>query len=231
MNNSERGTLVVIEGLDGSGKSTTAQDSAISLSELYPDASIGVADSTGLYSYQNGELQDHRYSRLIELEPKAGAGKLHTVGALGAFTLARKFVDYQGLKRSDVLVSVRDPQRVDPAAYSAVYNPGVLGRMSADARLRVFDKVARTGYPDAIIQLTTNPELAQANATNLAERDFTCPHEDLEKMAILAEELPLVLRAFSRMFDRPVHEVGGLLPSTVEMTVGKIEPLVARAAA
>ena len=215
---------MVIEGLDGSGKSYTARHTAQDLSELYPRARIGMADSTGLYDYRAGQLVSHKYPKLECIEPVVGEGRLKTVARLGAFTLTRKLIDYQGLRRSDLLISVRDPQRVDPATYSTVYHPGIFGRMSAASRLEFFDRFTNAEYPDAIVDLIVSPERA---AMLTAERVATSPHETIDSLEKLSIELPAVLHAYTEAYGVPVLEVEGGLKDTVAAATDTAERLLA----
>jgi hypothetical protein len=99
-----------------------------------------------------------------------------------------------------------------------------MARFSPESRLRLFDRFTNSAYPDAIIQLVTDPAQSHANTQN---RDMViCPHESEEKLALLAEELPMVLHAFHRLFGSPVHEVAGLQPATAEQTAAQIESLI-----
>lgn len=223
MEGSPKGSLVIIEGLDGSGKSTAAQEVAHTVSQERPTAHIAVTDSTGLYKYKNGELTEHRFSTLAKLEPTDADNSVQTLGKLGVFTAARKYVDYVASQSSDLLISVRDPDRVDPATYASVYLPGLLGKLSATQRLRFFDRFTYSKYPDAIISLTVSPDDAKAN---ISVREERCHHETDESFTQIAEELPLVLRAFTRLYGTPVHEVEGLKHDTAEHAIVKIKPLL-----
>jgi hypothetical protein len=98
--------------------------------------------------------------------------------------------------------------------------------MAPEKRLAIFDHIARSQYPDAIVQLVTAPSEAQ---DSLSDRDLECQHESPENMELIAQELPLVLRAFTKLYGTPVREVQGLCASTVEATAQVIEPFLGRA--
>ncbi len=223
MEGSPNGSLVIIEGLDGSGKSTVAQEVAHVVSEEQPAARVVVTDSTGLYRYKGGELTEHRFSTLAKLEPTDADNTVTTLSKLGIFTTARKYIDHVASHSSDLLISVRDADRVDPATYASVYLPGLLGKLSAAQRLRFFDHFTHSKYPDAIISLTVSPDDAKANISVREERGH---HESDESFTQIAEELPLVLRAFTRLYGTPVHDVEGLKHDTAEHAIVKIEPLL-----
>lgn len=215
---------MVVEGLDGSGKSYTALHTAQNLSELYPKSRISVADSTGLYDYRAGQVVRHCFGRLAEIEPSVGQGRLQTTARLGAFTVARKLIDVQGLRRSDLLISVRDPQRVDPATYSPIYHPGIFGKLSAVQRLGIFDRLTQARYPDAIVDLIVSPERAAVLMEQRAEA--SSPHETPANMETLARELPDVLHAYTELYGVPVVEVEGALAQTVSVATETAERLL-----
>lgn len=223
MKNLTRPSIALLEGLDGSGKSTTAQAVAQNISENRPEARIAVADSTGLYLYHCGRLLVHQYGGLLDLEPHSNQGRTSTLAHLGAFALGRKLVDYQGMKRSDLLISVRDPHRVEPASYSAVYSP-LLGKLSTGQRLTVFDAITRAPYAAAIIRLDV-PLAAARTHIDTNETGFD-PHETTEKLAFMAGELPRVIDVYRQRFGAVVTELEGLQPTTADMATAAVEPLL-----
>lgn len=219
---------VIIEGLDGSGKSTSAQAAAQNLSELYPKRSIAVTDSSGFYNYRSGELTDHRYRFIADLKPGVTSSRLESMVRLGAFTLSRQAMDYKGMLGADLLISVRDSHRIEPSTYAKIY-AGPLGRLSTRQRLTIFDRLSHSPPADSIIHLQADAEVA---LTNVIQRDFTAvdPHESPRNMELVAKELPRVINEYGRLFGAHIFEVEGLQPSTCNTITSSLEPIVARAA-
>jgi hypothetical protein len=216
------GRFVALEGLDGSGKSTTAHEAVQQLSEAYPKAIMKLTDSDGIYEYVSGEQRMHCFGHIDELGPQQQHRRAGAMMRLGAFAALRMAIDHVGL-RSDLLVGVRDPHRILPATYSSVMFPGLFGRMSTSARLRLFDAAATVRVPDGVVVMQAEVD---ALLDNMSGRSVVASHEDPEHMAGLHAELPLVIDAFARQFSRPVHTIEALQQDTTENLVMSLEPFV-----
>ncbi len=212
--------IAIIEGIDGSGKSTVAQFAAEQLSEMYPSRSIGVTDSTGFFLFQGGEIVAHEFNTIEKLSVDNSHSKIDALARLGAFTIARKALDYRGMARSDFLLSVRDAHRIDPATYAAVY-AGPLGRLSTVRRLGFFDRISHSPRADAIVHLQASPEAAETSLAGV--EGPTAPHVTRAKLEAVAAELPIVLNAYKKLFGCSIEEVPALEHSTVEQTVQFLE--------
>lgn len=223
MSNPEVG-LAVIVGLDGSGKSTTARVAAERLSEAYPSKRIKVADSTGLHAYEEGVLKKSYFGKLERLEPCGGVSIMNTCARLGAFTLGRKRVSRQGCRETDLLISVRDPDRIEPATYSAIYANSLAGKISAERRLRFFDRFTRSQYADSIIQLAIDLDPLRDRLLERSAGAELDPHESTEKLEIAAAELPAVVDAYNGLFGTDTYEVQALRPDTIDTVAALIEP-------
>lgn len=215
-------SLVRIEGLDGCGKSQTAIEAAQKLSEFYPKSKIGVSDSTGLSVYTQGELIIHTYKNIERLEPRKDQSALGKIAYLGAFTLGRRIADYNGIRQTDLLIGVRDPHRIEPAAYSAVYSQA-MRKIPPLRRLKIFDRLTDAPYADTLIRLHASAGAVQENIHKRAAVD---PHETAEKLTVIAEELPLILGGYAKLFGSKLHEVEGLCTDTTDSVAESIEPLL-----
>lgn len=214
---------VVIEGIDGTGKSTTAHEAALQLSDAYPDTPIRVADSNGVSSFRGGERTHQAASWLIDLEPTAEQSKLRALGQLGVFTAVRQLTEAAGYRPNTLTIGVRDPFRVDPAVYAGIYGLNKIGDISPQARLKLFNTLAVAPHPDAIIHLIGDTETAHSNTH---ERDMVCSHETREAMGKIACELTDVLGAYEQLYGSPVTTVDALTPTTTSDAAATIEPLL-----
>lgn len=214
---------IVVTGVDGSGKSTTAKEAARQLSEVYCDSDIRVADSTGITRFRGGEPIHQTAPWLIELEPTEGQSKIRTLGQLGLFTAFRQLAELGSYRPGNLTIGVRDPYRVDPATYASIYGPSRLQAMTPEQRLKVFNRTTLAPHPAAFIHLRVDAEKAVANT---AERETICPHETAEAMAKLSLELTSVLKAYESLYERPATEVAALTPRTIDDTAAIIEELL-----
>jgi len=213
----------VIESIDGAGKTVAAHGTALNLSGVYRDKRIAVVDSTGVYRYQSGELSDQSWTQLENLEPHQSRSKLVIAAKLGAFTLARRMVEGVATRHADLVIGVRDPYRIDPAAYALVFGPSRIRKLSAVARLRMFSSFTNSIHPEIIVHLQTDPlEARPSNDRN----NLLDSHETVEKMKIVSDELPLVLAGYKKLFGTEVAQVQALRPSTTDQVTARIEPLL-----
>jgi thymidylate kinase len=214
----------VIESIDGSGKSTAALEAAEALSGEYVSSSISVVDSTGVYRYQAGELVGHSWSNIENLEPHQAKSRLAVAAKLGLFTMARRAAESTAAHTSDLVIGVRDPYRIDPAAYSRVFSPSLFNKLSADARLRMFNAFTLAPHPDVIVHLRSRPEDANLVAGRNGMMDS---HETPENLRIIADELPMVLEGYQRLYGSRLAEVEALRPATSQEVAARMEQLVA----
>lgn len=221
------GPTVIIAGLDGTGKSYAAQEAARNISGVYPERTIAVTDSTGFYEFRAGDLTDHRYSRIVDLKPDVNSSKLGSMASLGAFTLSRKVMDYRGMLGSDLLLSVRDSHRIDPATYARVY-AGPIGKLSTTRRLAIFDRLSHSPPAETIIHVRVDAQVAIARVQN-RDNATVDRHETPANMGLLAEELPAAVEGYARLFGAHVFDVEGLTNSTVDEITGFLEPIAAQA--
>lgn len=222
---SERGARrVVIESIDGSGKSTTGLAVAQRLSEEYPESKIKVADSNGVTTFENGEQTKARGRWIESLEPHGGS-KITRLARLGMFTVARRMSESAASHEADLLIGIRDPYRVDPATYAIIFGPKKLRQMSAAGRLALFDKFTHAPDPQLIVRLNANCEQASQKALSRGDTD---EHESLEKMQMVAHELPNVINEYSQAWGVPVQTVEALSPQTVDQVSMAIEPFAIR---
>lgn len=211
----------VLESVDGMGKSTAAQDVALRLSENYPNQRITVVDSDGIFRYGRGALTSRTLPWLEKLEPHQTKSKLACASRLGIFTVARRMAEASVTYNSDLVIGVRDPYRIDPAAYSLLFGPSFVKNMSPASRLRLFNGVARAPHPDTIIHLHTDSAAPMPNTAG----DALDPHEAPDKLQIIADELPLIMDSYAKLYGSQVRQVEALQPSTSDMIAAQLEPL------
>lgn len=214
---------VVIESLDGAGKSTTAEGVALNLSLQYRDERIAVIDSTGVQRFQSGQQVGSSWQRIEGLEPQEGQGRLRTAARLGAFTVARRFAETRAMLGADLVIGVRDPFRIDPATYSVVYGLGKISKMSAEDRLKIFDRFTHSPHPTAIIHLLTDSEKLHIQPCQNGSMAY---HETSEKLQLIADELPMVLDAYQSLYGSPIEAVTALRPDTIDNVTACIEPVL-----
>lgn len=213
----------VIESIDGSGKSTAALEAAEALSGEYVSSSISVVDSTGVYRYQAGEMVNHSWSDIENLEPHQAKSRLVVAAKLGLFTMARRAAEGAASHTSDLVIGVRDPYRIDPAAYSLIFSPSKFNKLSPDARLRIFNALTMAPHPDVIIHLRTRPEDANLVA---GRNGLTDSHETPENLRIIADELPTILNGYQRLYGSQLAEVEALRPTTSQEVAAQFEHLI-----
>jgi hypothetical protein len=202
---SHKAPKLVFEGISGSGKSSAALDVAGNLSEAYPSSNINVVDSTGIHRYHQGEITSHSWPWLDNLVPEHG--KKGSAMRLGAFTLLRRMADERLSRDTDLTISVRDPFRIDPATYAAIFAPGTLGKLSPERRLSIFNGITSARHPDAVVHLHTTPETE-------------------EKIHIVSEQLPKVLDRYQKIYGIPLIAVEALAPSTFSEIASRVEPFI-----
>lgn len=222
-----QGPIVVVEGIDGSGKSSTAREIVRELSANYPRHLFRLIDSDGISSFNDDQEIEHRFRRLEKLEHtrlKYGVGKL---ACLGAFTLARRFVEKRGRGGvpADLVVSVRDPLRISPATYAPILSPNLLGRLTPETRLRLLDRTTFLPPADLIVRL-------HADIVNVVEKlDYRRVHDEHENAAdlsIIDQSLDAVLAAHTELFGTPAITVEALQTDTTAQLIGLIEPLIGK---
>lgn len=227
MRSRNRIPLVFIEGLDGSGKSTTAREVVRRISTAYTAARIAVADSDGLSTFQNGRIVKRHYSSIAsqtaEGRPETGDKPVTSLQRLSAFAIGRRQDHAEAVRRSDLLVSVRDPFRIDAAILAGMYSP-MLGRLSAANRLSIFDKLTKTAYADAIIHLEVSAEdvIGKVQSRPIEIR----PHESVDNISRAAEELPEIIDEYSSRYGTPVMRCLGLQPNTIDSATDTVEALM-----
>lgn len=216
--NKPRVPLVLIEGIDGSGKSTTGYQVAENLSKAHPRAGIHLTDSTGLYAFRHGVLAEHRYSQLSRLEPRGTMSTLSSVAHLGAFAVARRSIDGR-VRESDLHISVRDSHRIDPALYASAYGLWGVARLAPERRLDLFDRLTWAPYASSIVYLQADVDAVKLDG----ERD---PHETHEKLEMAASELPALIRAYQDLSGGHIAEIKALTPETIDQATTTIEPFM-----
>ena len=213
----------VIESIDGSGKSTAALGAAEVLSGEYAHSSISVVDSTGVYRFQAGEMVSRGWSNIENFEPHQAVSKLAAAAKLGIFTVARRAAESLATRTSDVVIGVRDPYRIDPATYSLVFGPALVNKMSSDARLKLFNSFTLAPHPEMIVHLQSRPEDARLVA---GQNGLLDSHETPENLRIIAEDLPMVLEGYKRLYGSRLCEVEALQPATSQEVAAQIEQLM-----
>jgi len=217
---------VVIEGIDGSGKSTAALRAAELLSSTYPESSVKVVDSSGVHKFARGELTETGWDRIEGIIPKATHSKLRSIAQLGAFTTARRMVEGWLSGSSDLVVSVRDPFRIDPALYATVYEIPGLRRMDLAGRLRFFNRFAMAPHPASVVMLEVDSDVARTKLNSPA-LDY---HETGEKMAAVAEQLPVAVSEYARLYGCGIAQVKALQGwETASNVAAQLEPALAGA--
>lgn len=202
---------ILLEGVDGTGKSTLAHEMALHLTEIHPAAVIRVTDSNGRFTFRNGESPDHTFHNLEHLKPSPDDGRVAAITHLGLFTLGRRLINARP-GAVDMLISVRDPHRIDPAAYMAVYG-GALGRLSPQARLQILDLTTAAPYADAIVHLH-----ASENTLPMLT-PLTSPHEAPEHLDTLTQEIPRIVGAYSRLYGTRVYDIPARTSATTGLVV------------
>jgi thymidylate kinase len=213
----------VIESTDGSGKSTAALEAAETLSKEYATSSISVVDSTGIYRYQAGELANHSWSNIENFEPHQAKSRLATAAKLGIFTVARRAAEGLASRTSDLVIGVRDPYRIDPATYSLVFGPAMINKLPSDTRLKLFNAFTLAPHPELIVHLQSRPEDAHLVA---GQNGLLDSHETPENLRIIAEDLPMVLEGYKRLYGARLAEVEALQPNTSQEVAAQIEQLI-----
>lgn len=215
-----------VVGLDGSGKSTAAHGSAQLLSEAHKDRKIIIADSDGVSEYRNGEIVRRRLGVIEKLIPPANVSKLGRVGLSLSFMLARQYSEQLFAHGPDrLVVGVREPFRVEPAAYAPILLSERFSNMSPERRLKLFGYMTRAAHADLIATIDVDAQAAVEKAEGRGEIDY---HETPERVAMVAGQLPLVIDAYSRMYGAGLAEVTGLRPDTSDRLAEVLEPFVPR---
>ena len=214
---------VVVTGVDGSGKSTAAHESARLLSQAYPSSDIRVVDSTGLSHYQGGEITLSRFAGLEKIEPAQKASKIETVTRMAGFTAARQFIEFGwSHKPNSLTIGVRDPFRVDPAVYAPIFM-GERAQVSAERRLRVLNALTMAAHPAVVALLKVDVDQAYNNA---AVREFVNTHETPEKIIQAAQEFPRVLETYHQAYDAPYVEINALKPNSADLLAETFEVFI-----
>lgn len=225
----ERAPLVIIGGLDGSGKTTAAQHTARALSGEYPRKRIVVTDSTGMWRFQQGALVEHGAAQLEHHKPMTGASRLRAAVDLGAFTLGRRKLNARAVSDADLVISVRDPHRIDPALYAGIYGPSVLKKLPPHRRLALFGAFTRTSPADAVVHLELPFE--DARDARVARNDVGMqPHETTQNLRIVADELPEMMAAYGSLFGAACITAAAMQPQTADVISASIEHYVAMGA-
>lgn len=215
---------VVVEGIDGSGKSTAAFGAAELLSSTYRDIDIRVADSDGVTFYRGGEIINNK---LASVERLIASGKVSKIGSAVrslAFMGARQYSEqFAGHGPDRLVIGVRDPFRVDPAAYSPVLLHERFADISAEKRLKLFSGLTWAAHPKTIAILTVDSAEAYGKAVVRGETDY---HETPEKVAIVARELPKVLQAYQDWKGVDIAHVQALTPGTSDQIAAVFEPFL-----
>lgn len=217
---------VVIEGLDGSGKSTTALESAKILSDQFPKLRISVTDSTGLYKFKNGKLRSRRFSTIGDSKPRQDQNRLQRAAQAFKFARLRRHVNRVG-EKADLLISVRDPDRLDPALYASVYASALMDHVGMKTRLQFFDRLTHAPHASAIILLQTSAVAATQHITgrDREQEQELDPHETPVLLEKLREELPEAVHTYERLFGAAALEVDGLRESTIEEVTSLLVPM------
>lgn len=218
---------VVIEGIDGCGKSTAGFEAAEMLSRNYPASRIKLVDSSGVYRFANGELTSQAWQTMKNVIPKAASSRLTSITKLGAFTAARRVAEGIASGRADLTISIRDPFRIDPSVYAIAYGLPRLKSMDTAARLRFFNHFTLAPHPSDIVMLDVDAEQAQMKVNNrLAEHtdadiDF---HETPGRQAAALAELPRTIDQYAWLYGSAISRITALRPSTSDEVAAKIEP-------
>lgn len=218
----ERAPLVIIGGLDGSGKSTTAQGAAATLSSAYPERRITVTDSNGIYTYHTGNLIDHRSAELEQRKPVTGTSRMRAAFDLGIFAMQRRALNVRASANSDLVLSVRDPHRIEPALYAGIYGPSRIKELSPYRRLQVIDRVVRLRPAAAVVYLDSSVDTAR-EARDARQDETMQPHETTQNLQIVADELPYMLGAYSELFQAKGITVAAMQPQTIDQVSASVE--------
>lgn len=214
---------VVIEGVDGCGKSTAAIKAAELLSSNYPHSSVKVVDSSGVYKFKAGEAVKKSWANLDRLIPKAGQSKVGSITSLGAFTTARRLAEGWVSGASDLVISVRDPFRIDPSVYALVYGLPHVRRLDIAGRLRFFNRLTLAPHPVNIVMLEADSRQTRANLDS-RPLDY---HETGERMSEIASELPATLDQYCQLYGTGISRVAALRASTADNVAAELEPVLA----
>ena len=224
MNSPENFHRVCVLGIDGSGKSTAANEAALSLSEGYPYADIRVADSNGIFWYQGGELVGTRFSHLGEMSPTSESSKMGTILRLAAFTLARQKTEQLFSHAPNSLtISVRDPYRIDPSVHTSFFGPEWLRRLPLEQRLYYFDHLTSAPHPSIVAFLEAKTDKALAN---LGNRAVVYSTETPLRIAAAARALPKAIDAYGEEYGVPSTTIFALKPTTSSRLAETLEEFV-----
>lgn len=201
--------IIVVSGLDGSGKSTSAQNAAAALSKEYIDRQISVLDTDGGTTYLGGLAVKVAgfVSRCYGLSQMNGP--LHTAGTV-AYTACRRSLDARhraGLEGDDVVISVRDVARVDPAVYAPEICSVIFKRMSIGRRFDIFDKTTLLPPADSIIRMRA--EVSEVMGS-IGLRAVVDPHENPESLKRLDIDLDSANQLHRHRFGTTLHDVSAL---------------------
>lgn len=217
---------VVVEGIDGSGKSTMAQQAAALLSRQYPKETIRVADTTSVSSYVGGELAHVLPSRRLELWSASNQPLPVKLAQTGLFAIGRQYSEWSAARHANTLtIGVRDPYRIDPAVHVTTLGIKRLSSMDAEQRLQLFDRFTRAPHPSLVVLMKVDPNAA---GENIRLRAIQAAHETPEMLETLAMELPRVIEANDHLFDVPAIEINALKDNTADLLAMVAEEFVPR---
>jgi len=221
MASQSRPPVIAIEGLDGSGKSHTTRQAALHLSEAHPHHRINVLDSDGVHVISHGQIIESHFGFIEQLKPNDSMPKLGKVALLGAFFGARRYTEHIGRSygRTDLVLSVRDSLRIDPATYLAVLNQR-MGHISPQHRLEWLDHTTRLTPPDVVVYL--NAETAQVGSI-LAQRPNPDYFETPERLQTAHDELERVIYTHGQLFGSALLAFEALQPQTIDNLTSELE--------
>jgi hypothetical protein len=88
----------------------------------------------------------------------------------------------------------------------------------------MFNAFTLAPHPDVIVHLRSRPEDANLVAGRNGMMDS---HETPENLRIIADELPMVLEGYQRLYGSRLAEVEALRPATSQEVAARMEQLVA----
>lgn len=153
-------------GIDGAGKDTAISSVTSSLSLNNKIVKLGrptyvEENKTRTYLFENTlGLFDRMHSTFDGFKLKAGVLLINSVSVSLLSGMERGIIDKYS---PDIIVSGRDIT-ICPTVYVTYYFPPSR-KISTELRLRMFSSLRKLGYPDEIVYLDVNPELAESRIT------------------------------------------------------------------
>lgn len=216
------GNRITVLGIDGSGKSTAAQNAALLLSSKYPSRPINVVDSSGTTHIKGGEVVATTHSWIERIKAQEG-DQLATVRS-ALFMVARRKIEIDALGNANELtIGVRDPFRIDPAIH-LLHTSRHAARLNPEQRLHLLDRMTIAPHPTHITHLTVDPAEAYVAA---ARRGTLEPHETPETLSRASREITAMIGAYANSATS-IGTIAALRPNTADTLAEHLEPFVDR---